>query len=191
MQLKSALESILFLSGEPIAVRRLAKLTGAKPSAVAEALAELQRDYRERGIVLIQNADAWQFTTHPHNRDIAAKLIASELGGELSRAAAEVLSIIGYRGPISRAKIDFIRGVDSSFTLRTLLLRGLVLREENPEDRRSYLYRVSADFLKHLGIQRLEELPRYAELRAAEIPMPAGEPAPLAAPPGANAEPRL
>lgn len=173
--LKSAIESILFIQGEPLAVSRLAKITGAKPAEVASALQELMAEYRERGIVLIQNGDEWQFATNAANKATVEKLVTSELADELSRASLEVLSIIAYKGPVSRAQIEYIRGVNSSFTLRNLLIRGLVARRENPADHRSYLYRISGDFMKHLGIARLEDIPQYDEFRSKKIEIPPAE----------------
>lgn len=177
MNLKSAVESILFVQGEPLAISRLIKITGAKKSEVEQALSELKEEYRERGIVLIQNGEEWQLATNSQNKEAVEKLITADLKQELSRPALEVLAIAAYKGPISRAGIEYIRGVDSTFSLRNLLMRGLVEREENPQDRRSYLYRISVNFLKYLGASDIRELPQYEELheKKVEIP-PSGEP---------------
>ena len=172
---KSSLESILFLHGDPVAVSRLAKILGAGKAEIEKALAELQEEYRERGIVLIENRDEWQFATNPKNKDVVERFVTADLAEDLTRASLETIAIIAYKGPVSRANIEYIRGVNSSFTVRNLLVRGLVEREENPSDRRSYLYRVSSDFLKHLGLTRLEELPQYKEFRAKEVAIP-GDP---------------
>jgi segregation and condensation protein B len=83
---------------------------------------------------------------------------------DLSRASLETLAIVAYRSPITRAGIEAVRGVNSTFTLRTLLLRGLVERYENPADQRSYLYRPAFDLLKYLGIEKIENLPNFPEL---------------------------
>lgn len=178
MNLKSSIESILFVHGEPVAVSRLAKLTGAKKPEVESALAELAQEYRERGIVLIGSNDEWQLATNPESKAMVEKLVSGELSDELSRAGLEVLAIVAYKGPISRAGIEYIRGVNSSFTLRNLLIRGLVSREENPADRRSYLYRISHDFLKHLGVTGLSELPEYESFRKEAIAMPENQESP-------------
>lgn len=172
MNLKSAIESILFVQGEPLAISRLVKITGAKKAEIESALRELAEEYRERGIRLIENGDEWQFATHPANKAIVERLVTSELSEDLSRASREVLSTIAYKGPMSRAEIEYIRGVNSSFTLRSILIRGLVSREENPSDRRSYLYRISTDFLKYLGLTRPEELPQYEAFHKKEIELP-------------------
>lgn len=175
MNLKSAIESILFIHGEPIALSRLAKAVGADRNEAASALQELAAEYRGRGIVLIQNGEEWQLATNPEEKALVEKFATSDLSGELSKAGLEVLAIIAYKGPISRAAIEYIRGVDSSFTLRNLLIRGLISREENTADRRSYLYRISHDFLKHLGITNASELPEYEAFRAKEITIPTGD----------------
>lgn len=176
MNLKSAIESILFLQGEPVEILRLVKITRASKREVESALRELAGDYQERGIVLIENGDRWQFATQPENKAVVEAFLKADVGSELSRAGLEILAIIAYKGPTSRAKIEYIRGINSSFTLRNLLIRGLVERDENPKDKRSYLYRVSVDFLKHLGLQRLNDLPRYEEFRSAEVEIPGPPP---------------
>lgn len=166
MNVKSAIESVLLIHGEPLATSRLAKLVGAPKKEVDAALRALADEYRERGIVLIQNGEEWQLATNPKNREVIERLSQGEFSGELSRPGLEVLAIVAYNGPVSRSAIDYLRGVDSSFTLRSLLLRGLVARDENPKDRRSYLYRISTEFLKHLGLSSHRELPSFTELRA-------------------------
>jgi segregation and condensation protein B len=82
----------------------------------------------------------------------------------LSKAALEVLSIVAYKGPISRAEIESIRGVNCSFTLRSLMMRGLLERIDNPKDGRGYLYKISFEFMKKLGIESIDKLPDYKEL---------------------------
>ena len=174
---KSAIESLLFIQGEPLAVSRIMKITGETKAAVTSALRELADEYRERGIVLVENGDEWQFATNPANKAAVEKLVTSELSEDLSRAPLEVLAIVAYKGPISRAEIEYVRGVNSSFTVRNLLIRGLIARKENPNDRRSYLYRISGEFLKHLGISRLQDLPQYEEFRTKKIELSPVEPA--------------
>src|SRR3989344_1189638 len=172
MDLKSSLESFLFLHGEPMAVSRLAKTIGAGKADIEKALAELREEYRERGIVLIENRDAGQLATNPQNREALERFVTANFSEDLTRAALETIAIVAYQGPISRAGIEYIRGVNSSFTVRNLLVRGLVEREENPSDKRSYLYRVSMDFLKYLGLTRFDELPQYKEFRAKKVEVP-------------------
>lgn len=169
--LKLAIESVLFMQGEPMPLARLAKIIGEKPSAVASALRELIEEYRERGINILVNDDAYQFVTNPEAKPVVEKFLASDLAEGLTKTSLEVLAIVAYKGPMSRAAIEYIRGVDSSFSLRNLLMRGLVSREEG-SDRRGYIYRISTDFLKHLGARSIAELPHYAEFHKTEISIP-------------------
>ena len=80
---------------------------------------------------------------------------------DLGKAALETLTIILYRAPVSKGELDYIRGVNSSFILRNLLVRGLVERSINPNDKRSFVYRPTFDLLSHLGIAKIEDLPEY------------------------------
>ena len=93
-----------------------------------------------------------------------SQLVKSEIQENLSKAALEVLSIVAYRGPISRINIEAVRGVNCTFTLRNLMMRGLLEREDNPNDSRSYLYKISFDFLKKLGLDNVNKLPDYETL---------------------------
>lgn len=169
MNLKSKIESILFLSGEGIDIKRLEKLTGRNQDELHSALSELAGDYKERGIRLIEKDDEWQFGTAPENSEIVEALVKSEFSEGLSKASLEVLSITAYKGPLTRAEIEYIRGVNSSYSIRSLMLRGLVERIDNPKDARSYLYRISFDFLKYLGLEKREDLPQWEDLHKTVI----------------------
>ena len=175
MEMKQALESILFLQGEPISVERLSKLLGEKKEQVAKALEELRDDYKKRGMVLLDKNGEWQFGTNPNSRALVEKFIKSEFSGELTKAALETLSIVAYKGPLTRAEVEYIRGVNSSFIMRNLLMRGLLTRKENPKDARSFIYEISFDFLKYFGLTHPDELPQYQELSRKEITMPEAE----------------
>lgn len=176
MNLKSAIESLLFLQGDPMEAAKLAKIIGVPKKEIEAALCELAGEYAPtahgRGIILVEHDGRWQFATNPANREVVKKFATADLAGELTKPALEVLAIVAYRGPLSRAEIEYIRGVDSSSALRTLLLRALIDREENPKDHRSYLYRVTHDFLRHLGLTAAGALPDYEELRKKETPAP-------------------
>ncbi|MBU6415298.1 SMC-Scp complex subunit ScpB, partial [Patescibacteria group bacterium] len=163
--LVSSIESILFVSGEPVSSEKLKKICNASEEDVENALEKLRADYENRGIALIQKENKWQLATAPANAHIIEQMVKSEFTEELSRAGLETLTIVAYRGPLTRAAVEYIRGVNSVFTLRNLLMRGLIERVENPKDARSYLYSVSFDFMKTLGITRLQDLPRYEELQ--------------------------
>ena len=173
MRLEAIVESILFVYGEPLEIERLAVIAGKSEDEIRGALANLAKSYADRGLTLVEKDGAYQLGSNPANSVYIEKLIKGEFGEELSRAALETIAIIAYKGPLTRAEIEYIRGVNSSFTLRTLLMRGLIERIENPKDARSYLYRIGVDFLKHLGLTRAEDLPQYEELKKqAEIKVP-------------------
>lgn len=157
------------MNGEPISIERISKFTKAGKKAVEEALEELRKDYAGRGIVILEKGGSIQFGTNPENKETVEKFVKSEFTDDLTKAGLETLAIIAYKGPMTRAEVEYIRGVNSSFTVRNLLMRGLVSRRENPKDARSYLYEIGFDFLKHFGITKPDELPKYEELSAKEI----------------------
>ena len=178
MELKHKIESVLFITGEPVSIKKLLVILNEKRENLEGALEELTKDYASRGIILIRKEDEWQFGTNPENARLVEDLAKSAFTEDLSRAALETLSIVAYKGPLTRLEIEFIRGGNSSFTIRNLLMRGLVERIENPKDARSYLYKISFDFLKHLGLSAVHELPEYeimrghAEERVAQMASP-------------------
>lgn len=172
MPLKSIIETILFVHAESIGLEKLSEISKHSPEEVMAAIAELEQEYADRGLAIIRNQDTFQVASNPANAQYLEELVKSDFPEELSRSALETLAVVAYRGPLTRVEIDFLRGVNSSFTLRNLLMRGLVERTDNPKDSRSFIYRVTTDFLKHLGVTKIEDLPRFEEYknRAIEIP---------------------
>ena len=171
IDIKSCVESLLFVSGEPMSFGKLSKIIGEKENVLKEAVEELANDYKSRqsGVRVIVNDGKAQMVTAGENADVVEKLMKIDIEGDLSRSALETISIVAYRGPLSRAEIEEIRGVNTSFTLRQLAIRGLVEKIDNPRDARAYLYKISFDFLRHLGMEKIEDLPRYQELREREL----------------------
>ncbi|MFA7319690.1 MAG: SMC-Scp complex subunit ScpB [Parcubacteria group bacterium] len=164
-KLKSAIESILFIAGEPVEISRIAKITDATKPEVEAAIVVLQGEYATgRGMVIVRKEEAVQMATAPDNAEVVSEMVKSGIQDGLSKAALEVLSIVAYRGPISRVNIEAIRGVNCSFTLRALLLRGLLERMDDPKNGRSYLYKISFDFLKKMGLENVEKLPDFETL---------------------------
>jgi segregation and condensation protein B len=165
-QLKSQIESILLVSGDQVKISRIAKITGAPKPEVENAIMILTGEYSSggRGFVIIKKEDEIQLATNPENAEIISNLVKSEIQENLSKASLEVLSIVAYRGPVTRAEVEAIRGVNCSFTLRALLMRGLLERIENPKDNRSYIYKISFDFLKKLGLESADKLPDFENL---------------------------
>ncbi len=169
MPLKSQLESLLFVSLKPLALKELANLTQAKTAAVEEALAELARDYEtgERGLALIKNNSQYQITTAGDNAELIKGFLQDEASGELSQPSLEALTIIAYRGPLSKIDLDRIRGVNCSLIIRNLLLRGLIEEKFDKTKNENY-YTVTHDFIRFLGLSSVDELPDYGKLHQAE-----------------------
>lgn len=165
MNLSQQIEAILFWKAEPISFKRLAELLKVDENVVKTGLQELEVILKDRGITLVQNDTEVMLGTSKEASAIIETLTKEELMRDLGKAGLETLSIILYQGPISRADIDFIRGVNSQFILRNLLIRGLVERVDNPEDARSFLYKTTLSLLSHLGISKIEELPEYQKVR--------------------------
>src|SRR3989344_2406159 len=157
--LELKIEAILFFKNEPVSISELAKLTGEKSEAVKASLFKLREFYKDRGIVVIFNGEFVSFGTHHDVSELIERLAKEEFSRELSSASLETLAIILYKGPISRREIDHIRGVNSGFILRSLMIRGLIERTEGTE--RSYSYKATLKLLGHLGITRREDLPEY------------------------------
>ncbi|MDO8752280.1 MAG: SMC-Scp complex subunit ScpB, partial [Anaerolineales bacterium] len=127
-----------------------------------------------RGVAILTHNDHIQLVTRADFSPLLEKVMKAELNESLTNAALETLSVIAYAGPISRAEIDYIRGVNSSFILRSLLLRGLIEREADPKRANAFLYTPSANFLQHLGLKNFNELPEFEKFRAlaAEVKNP-------------------
>lgn len=166
-ELQKQIEGLLFVAGEPMALTELVKLLEKTEEEVREAINSLKEDYRnnQRGLTLVENENHYQLTTHSDVSEIIAKYIKEILKEDLSPASLETLAIIAYRGPLNRADIDNIRGVNSSFILRSLLIRGLVSRELNPHQGNAYSYRPSFDLIRKLGLEKLEDLPDYEKYK--------------------------
>lgn len=164
---QAALESLLFISGEPLSFGRLAKtLEVSEDEVVAyiQALSEKYMNDAECGLQLIVKDRKVALATKPENALFIETLTKGSLQENLSKPALEVLAIIAYRTPITRVEIESIRGVNCSFTLRNLLLRDLIERQGNPQDARGYVYLPTFRFLESLGLRNTGELPEYEAL---------------------------
>lgn len=164
MNIEQIIEAILFASGRALSERKLADLLGKKPEEISGILDSLQEKLSERGVILQRYEKEVELVTHPEAAEYVSKVIKDEEQGELTRAALEALTILAYRGPMTRPELEQIRGVQSSMILRNLMIRGLV---EQKEDMRlgQVTYAVTFDFLNHLGLKSIKDLPEYEELR--------------------------
>ncbi|KKT45167.1 MAG: Segregation and condensation protein B [Parcubacteria group bacterium GW2011_GWA2_44_15] len=165
MTLDAKIEAVLFWKAEPVELSRLGKIFKASDEEIKKALATLEDKLRERGVSIVYKDDEVALRSAPAASGFIETLIKEELTRDLGKAGLETLSIILYQGPVSRRQIDYIRGVNSTFILRNLLVRGLVEKIENPKDQRSFLYRPTFDLLSYLGISQISDLPEYASVR--------------------------
>lgn len=165
--LSSKLESILFVANRPLSAKKLADVVGLPATDVEAALDELFRDYHAHGggITLTRVGKEYQLMTAGENAKAVNEFVREEFTGELTRPSLETLTIIAYRGPVSKPELEQIRGVNCSLILRNLMIRGLI---ESEEDRTLMMtrYRITHDFLRYLGIREAAELPNFEKLHA-------------------------
>lgn len=157
-------EALLFAEGESIALKKLASLLACDGKTLESALDALEARLSGRGISLIRTDKEVALAVSPEGRNIVVETLKNEQERDIGEAGLEILAILLYEGPSTRAQIDYIRGVNSSSTLRTLLSRGCIERSGNPEDGREYLYRSTVELLAHLGVRNTKELPEYATI---------------------------
>lgn len=155
------IEALLFVAGEPVAKNELSELLGAELTHIEEGILELKQSLREHGLAVTETDTHVQLVTSPEVADLLAQFLKEE-PRPLSKAAAETLAIIAYRGPVSRYDIDVLRGVDSRTMVRQLLRRGII--KQSASKGNTILYDVSEDFLLHVGLEHKEELPQFAAL---------------------------
>ena len=166
LSLDSQIEAILFWKGEPQSIKKLAANLGKKEEEIKAGLEILKEKIKDRGVELIYKDDEVMLGTAARLSHIIERLTKEELVRDLGKAGLETISIIAYKGPVSRAEIDYIRGVQSNFILRNLQIRGLVERIDNEKDRRSFLYRPTFELLQFLGVSKIEDLPEYEKVKA-------------------------
>jgi len=162
MNIDQHLEAILLFKNEPVSVGDLARLLNVEKREAMEAITRLQEFYKDRGIVIVSDGDNVALGTHKDTSGLIENLQKAELSRDLGKAGLETLAIILYKGPVSRREIDYIRGVNSGFILRNLLVRGLIERVESESGERSFSYKPTLELLRHLGLTRKEDLPEFA-----------------------------
>lgn len=170
-ELTSALEAILFASGESIPAARLSLVLGRDLDEILTAARELAEEYEHagRGIRLLQLDDRLQLCSAPEYAPYIAKTLEQRKPPQLSQSALETLAIVAYFQPVTRAYIDQVRGVDSSYTVSTLLERGLIAvcgRLDVPG--RPSLLKTTDVFLRTMGVSSLEELPKLPDMNSAD-----------------------
>jgi len=165
LSLEAKIEALLFYKAEPTKIEELSELLDRSVEEINNAIYSLERNLEGRGISIMRKEGDVQLASSSEVSEIIEKMRQKELNKDIGNAGKETLSIVLYRGPVSRAEIDYIRGVNSASILRNLLIRGLVEKTLNPKNKRSYLYQPTMDLLSFLGIKKVEDLPGFEETK--------------------------
>ena len=170
----AVVESLVFASPDPVSEEELCRLImeteeGLElyPTDIGQAIESLNKDYRENGrsFAIIQQGGGYTFATGKQYYKWLQKFQHENVSRKLTPSAVEVLAILAYKQPVTKPEVDHIRGVDSGYLVRQLLEKELIKvagRSERPG--RPLLYRTTSDFLKHFGINSIDELPRPREI---------------------------
>ena len=161
--LTQKIEAIIFYLAEPVSINFLVKTLEVSKNKIETAIGELGLLLEKRGVRIVYHNDEITLVTAPEFSQLIEKIIKEERERDLGRAGIETLSIIVYKGPVSKKEIEYIRGVNSQWVLRSLLLRGLVEKKNSHLDERVVVYNVTGDTLRHLGLSHISELPEYQE----------------------------
>ncbi len=148
------LVTILFLSGDPMSVNDIASILKTTSKEIEECLPELNDALTSIGLSLLRNNDGLSIVTEPEQSSLVEDFRKEELKGELTPAALQVLTLVAYLGNPTREQISYIRGVQSSQSIRTLTVRGLI-------NRNNEVCTLTSEAMKHLGVTAVNDLPEY------------------------------
>ena len=165
LPIESQIEAILFWKAEPISIKKLSSILSKTEEEIKTGIVLLQKSLENRGITLVQLEDEITLGTAKDASELIQSITKEELMKDLGKAGLETLAIILYQGPISRVEIDYIRGVNSQFILRNLLIHGLIERIDNPKDQRSFLYKPTLQLMSYIGISKIEDIPDFENVK--------------------------
>lgn len=165
---KKALIPILFVAGNPVSVSELSRLLEISAEEIADEIKVIEPELEKLGLVITKAATSggasYQMSTAAEVSAVVKTFLQTQLREKLTEAAIETLAIIAYKQPVSRAEIESVRGVNSQYILKLLLQRGLVEKIPSKNDARVLLYQTTHEFLQHLGIKNISELPSFEEI---------------------------
>ncbi len=161
MNLESKIEAVLFWKGEPMSRKKLSEVLKVGSDEINTGIEKLKEALINRGVALIEKGDEVTLGTAPEMSELIENLQKEELNKDLSKAALETLSVVLYKNGASRSEIDYIRGVNSSFSLRALSVRGLVEKTTDAKDSRRFIYKPTFELLSYMGVKSVEELPEF------------------------------
>lgn len=169
-QIKSALESMMFIWGEPLDTKTISELFDISKADAYDYFKELQSEYEQegRGIVIREVNKAFQFVTREENAEYIERLCTPVKVKRLSQSALEVLAIIAYKQPVTKGEIDAIRGIKSDRVVEGLMKKGLIFEKGRANTiGRPILYATTDEFLKNFGFTSLKELPEIDDIESA------------------------
>lgn len=164
LPLSDRIEALLFTEGGSLSSKKLVQLLGCTDEELKAGIADLEAKRASTGIAVVKTDTEVALTIAPAAAETIEKAFEREIGKEIGDAGLEVLAIILYRGPSTRSQIDYIRGVNTSSTIRNLAARGLLERIPNPADAREYLYRPTTELIAYLGVTDATNLPDYVKI---------------------------
>ena len=171
IELKSGIEAILFASGDPVSVTRIALVLESDEETILDLGRELAEEYesQRRGFRLVRLNDALQMHSAPEHAAAITRALEQRRAPKLSQASLEVLAIVAYFQPVTRAYVEQMRGLDSSYTVGVLTERGLIEPCGHLEAvGRPTLYRTTELFLRTMGVSSLDELPPLPEITGSD-----------------------
>ncbi len=160
------IEAYLFYNGAPVSFTELKSVCDVDDEQLQISLVELEQYLLGGALTLVKDDSTVALATKKEMGDFINNIRKEELSKDVGKAGLETLSIVLYHGPITRAEIDYIRGVNSSFILRALMVRGLVKKEASKGDARTFVYLPTLELLTHLGVSSVEQLPDYESVAA-------------------------
>lgn len=176
--LKGRIEAILFVAGEAVPIRELARALQTGEKEIREAISSLkdEYDYEQRGFMLKRFGENVQLATRPLYSGDVVRLLQPVQQQSLSQAAMETLAVVAYKQPVTRAEVEQIRGVKCDYSLQSLMLKGLI-REAGRKDTigRPILFCTTDEFLSHFGLEDLNGLPPMPQPENAEMEKDAEE----------------
>lgn len=161
IELSAKIEGLLFYKGEDLSVKKISELLNVSVEEIEEALKKLEQTLLDRGLVLLRKDENVTLAVNSELGSLIESIHKDEITKELTKSSLETLSIILYKNGATRGEIDYIRGVNSSFILRNLLVRGLIEKIVDPKDSRRFIYRPTFDSLSFMGITSINDLPNY------------------------------
>lgn len=160
-EIKSGLQAVLFTSGEPMEGSRLAKLFSVNTEVIDHLIDSINDDYESLPFQILKLGGSYQMVTRPEHGDIIREALEAKHNAPLSQAAMEVLAIIAYNQPVTRAFIEQVRGIDSSSVVSSLVSKGLVAEAGRLEiPGRPIAYETTPAFLRSFGMNDIEALPQ-------------------------------